>query len=166
MGKSYSRCQLVKVSITWSSLKSFITGRSTIWLFTNFHLFFSSKSRSSFLDSSASFKPVINGKRIVNTKTHRELSQLVIVSQNFNSFNRINIDSIARPAPLSRLELHVRKSFFDRTKICNLVYDFHDFLCLMLSPRSKPAFLPPRNGQQLLSLGYITKICSSLTRIK
>ena len=28
----------------------------------NFHLFFSSESRSSFLDSSASFKPVINGK--------------------------------------------------------------------------------------------------------
>ena len=36
----------------------------------------------------------------------------------------------------------------------------------MVSSRSKPAFLPPRNGQQLLSLGYITKICSSLTRIK
>ena len=52
----------------------------------NFHLFFCSKSRSSFLDSSASFNPVINGKPIVNTKTHIELSQLVIVSQNFNSF--------------------------------------------------------------------------------
>ena len=52
----------------------------------NFHLFFSTKSRSSFLDSSASFNPAINGKPIVNTKTHIELSQLVIVSLNFNSF--------------------------------------------------------------------------------
>ena len=52
----------------------------------NFHLFFSSKSRSSFRDSSASFNPAINGKPIVNTKTHIELSQLVIVSLNFNSF--------------------------------------------------------------------------------
>ena len=65
----------------------------------------------------------------------------MIVSQNFNSFiyiiqvyllinklkganlilkklNRINTDSTARPAPLGRLELYVRKSFFDRTKIC------------------------------------------------
>ena len=74
-----------------SSLKSFITGRSTIGLFINFHLFFSSKSRSSFLDSSASFKPVINGKLIVNTKTHIELSQLVIVSENFNSFELLSL---------------------------------------------------------------------------
>lgn len=43
----------------------------------NFHLFFSSKSRSSFLDSSASVEPVINDKLIVNTKTHMELSQFV-----------------------------------------------------------------------------------------
>ena len=110
--------------------KSFITGRSTIWLFTNFHLFFSSKSRSSFLDSSASFNPVINGKLIVNKKIHMELSQHVIVSQNFFKtalnfkslfikLNRINTDSTARPAPLSWLELYVRKSFFDHTKICN-----------------------------------------------
>ena len=52
----------------------------------NFHIFFSSKSRSSFLDSSASLNPVINGKPIVNTKPHIELSQLLIVSQNFISF--------------------------------------------------------------------------------
>ena len=38
--------------------------------------------------------------------------------------------------------------------------------CLMVSsPRSKLAFLPPRNDQQLLSLGYISRICSSLTTI-
>ena len=37
---------------------------------------------------------------------------------------------------------------------------------MVSSPRSKPAFLPPRNDQQLLSLGYISKICSSLTTIK
>ena len=37
---------------------------------------------------------------------------------------------------------------------------------MVSSPRSKLAFLPPRNDQQLLSLGYISKICSSLTTIK
>ena len=47
---------------------------------------YSLKCTSSFLDSSASFKPVINGKLTVKTKTHIELSQLVIVSQNFTSF--------------------------------------------------------------------------------
>ena len=52
----------------------------------HFHLFFALKSTSSFLDSFASFKPVINGKLIVNSKTHIELNQLVIVSQNFTSF--------------------------------------------------------------------------------
>ena len=71
----YSRCLLVK---NMNDLK----GRST----KHFHLFFSLKSTSSFLDSSASFKPVINVKLIVNTKTHIELNQLVIVSQNFTSF--------------------------------------------------------------------------------
>ena len=35
-------------------------------------------SRSSFLDSSASFKPVIKGKLIVSMKTHIELNQLVM----------------------------------------------------------------------------------------
>ena len=68
--------------MTRNSLKSFITGvvqSDSI----NFHVFFST---SSFLDSSSSFKPVIKGKLIVNTNTHTELSQLVIVSQNFTSF--------------------------------------------------------------------------------
>ena len=37
---------------------------------------------------------------------------------------------------------------------------------MVSSPRSKLAFLPPRNDQQLLSLGYISRICSSLTTIK
>ena len=60
----------------------------------NFHLFFSSKSRSSFLDSSASFNPVINGKLILNTKIHIELSQHVIVSQNFNSFKTLKVYSL------------------------------------------------------------------------
>ena len=41
------------ISMTWN-------GEVQIWLFINFHLFFSLKSTSSFLDSSASFKPVIN----------------------------------------------------------------------------------------------------------
>ena len=49
-------------------------------------LILSSKSRSLFLDSSASFKPVINLKLIVNTNTHIELSQIVIVPQIFSSF--------------------------------------------------------------------------------
>ena len=61
MGKKYSRCLLVK---NINELKS----------------------TSSFLDSSASFRPVINGKLIVNTKTHIELIQLVTVSQNLTSF--------------------------------------------------------------------------------
>ena len=46
---------------------------------------FSLKSRYSFLDSFASVKPVINGKLKVNTKNHMEISQLVIVSQNFEA---------------------------------------------------------------------------------
>ena len=81
-----------------------------------------------------------------------------------NKLNLINTDSTARPAPLNRLKVHVyvRKSFFDRTKICvrykSLTkFEFQDFLCLMVSLRSKPAFLPPRNDQQLLSLGYSYK---------
>ena len=41
------------ISMTWN-------GEVQIWLFINFHLFFSLKSTSSFVDSSASFKPVIN----------------------------------------------------------------------------------------------------------
>ena len=64
---------------------------------------------------------------------------------------------------LSKLHYRVKHN---RTLYKLSFYDFHDFLCLMVSSRSKPAFLPPRNGQQPLSLGYITKICSSLTTIK
>ena len=41
-------------------------------LFLDFSFLF-----SSFLDSSASVKPVINDKLIVNTKTHMELSKFV-----------------------------------------------------------------------------------------
>ena len=41
-------------------------------------LSFSLMTRSSFLDSSASFKPVIKGKLIVNMKTHIELNQFVM----------------------------------------------------------------------------------------
>ena len=69
----YSRCLLVKTINDSKFSQSFMTKRSTIWLFINFHLFFSLKSSSSFLDSSASFKPVINGKLVGNTKTHIEL---------------------------------------------------------------------------------------------
>ena len=46
---------------------------------------FSLKSRYLFLDSFVSVKPVINGKLKVNTKNHMEISQLVIVSQNFEA---------------------------------------------------------------------------------
>ena len=80
-----SWCLLVKNINDLKFSQSFITRRSRTWLFIHFHLFFSLKSRSSFIDSSAPFKPVINGKLINNTKTHIELSQLVIVSQNFTS---------------------------------------------------------------------------------
>ena len=36
----------------------------------------------------------------------------------------------------------------------------------MVSSRSMPAFLPSRNGQQLLSLSYITKIFFKVNRLR
>ena len=64
-----------KHNLTLSKLALFLF--LNLFILYSFLIFLSLKSRSSFLDSSASVKPVINGKLIVNTKTHMELSELV-----------------------------------------------------------------------------------------
>ena len=64
--------------MTWSSLKASLQGEEQSDSLDNLILSFSLMSRSSFLDSSASFKLVIKGKLIVSMKTHIELNQLVM----------------------------------------------------------------------------------------
>ena len=90
-----------KISMTWSSLKASLQGEAlsdsvnSLYSFFVFFLFFtlsqifSLKSKSSFLDSSVSIKPVINVKLIVNTKTHMELCQLFSFVKTLQALNLV-----------------------------------------------------------------------------
>ena len=90
-----------KISMTWSSLKASLQGEAlsdsvnSLYSFFVFFLFFtlsqifSLKSKSSFLDSFVSIKPVINVKLIVNTKTHMELCQLFSFLKTLQALNLV-----------------------------------------------------------------------------
>ena len=87
--------------MTWSSLKASLQEEAlsdsvnSLYSFFVFFLFFtlsqifSLKSKSSFLDSFVSIKPVINVKLIVNTKTHMELCQLFSFVKTLQALNLV-----------------------------------------------------------------------------